>query len=264
MSTVKRGGHVSFRRPGIDPKIGTLLSRLVNGLPDVTYGTDFPIVPTWGDMHYYTGETDDLYTKNKWYAYTPNESWESMNASVVEGSALRGDIPSGVTIADYLSKFGGKMEGLIEFSEAQTLPAEKLVGEIPSGVLIRDYLKTLGGNLLGTLFMTHHDIREIKRLQGYDAQIYVEMGVDGNLTLSADSLLTLSAAVITLIGALSLIGDLSVSGSMVSSNIQAGAILNQDCSIGTSPDFSGANFHNYNLVVHDGDVVTHNGEVVHN
>lgn len=215
MATNKRGGHVSTRQAGqLDPRLGKILSRLIRGTISVTWGSDFPIRPTLGDMHYYTGVTNDSLTQNKWYAYTPNETWESMNASQVEGNAIRGDIPAGVTIADYLSKYGGKMEGEITFSEDQEIPADKLKGAIPSGVSIKDYLSTLGGNLLGTLFMTHHDIRDVALLKGYDANIYIDMNTDGEMSLAADTQITLTAATITLVGALVITGNLTISGDL--------------------------------------------------
>lgn len=281
MAIQKRGGHVSFRRPGIEPQLGKLLSRLALGVPSITQGSQFPQGPQFGDMHYYTGSTNDEYTEGNWYAYTPEGSWDSMNATNTEGKNITGDIPSGVTIADYLSKYGDTMEGEITFSDDQTLPAGKLVGDIPSGVRIKDYLPIAGGQLLGNLIMSRSNITRLGYLTGYDDNIKIDIGTDGEMSLSADSLIKLQATTLQLIGTLVLTGNITLtgdltmtgdvdvtggitaSGLLVSSNIESGAALDQDCTEGASPNLDGDNFSDYNIITHDGEVVVHNGEVIH-
>lgn len=211
----ERGNTSSTRKLVLDPKISYEIGKIKQLIPRVTYGTSFPLNPKVGDLHYYQGDTDGGYAKDNWYASKPdNGGWQSINATAVTGTNISGTIPSGVTIADYLSLFGGTMEGVISFFKDQILPAEMLKGAIPAGVTIEDYLSIYGGVLQGLLNMAGNALTRVGKITGYDTALSIDMGTDGKITISADSEIILTSALITLVGALAITGDLAISGDL--------------------------------------------------
>lgn len=213
MGIKERGNLSSTRKPVLDPKVSYELGKLKQTISRVTWGTSFPRNPTTGDMHYYTG-TDEAYTQNNWYLATPEQGWQSANAQAVSGENISGAIPSGVTIEDYLSKFGGSMEGAIEFHADQTIPAESLVGAIPSGVTIEDYISRYGDTLAGSLILAGYNLTRVGQITGLDTDIKITLDEDGKLSLDADSEITLTAATLTLAGVLAIVGDVDLTGDL--------------------------------------------------
>lgn len=256
MSTERRGNLGSSRKPYIDPKVAYELSKLQRAIPSITWGTQVPGQASVGDFHFYSGDDTADFKSNNWYVYTPTKVWHSMNATNLNASNITGAIPSGVTINDYLSLFGGVMQGLITFASTQTFPADKIApGNIPAGVKIADYVPKTGGQFTGALDFTDKNMTSLATLFGIDADTYIAMGTSGQLTLAA--------AVITLIGSIAITGALTLTGALVSSNITSGAQLDQDARAGAAPNFLATNFSDYNIVCTDDDVVTSNGEVVY-
>jgi hypothetical protein len=186
MSIKRRGNLSSSRQPGIDPKIQYELAKLKRSIPAVTFGDQFPPNPQVGDMHFYEGADTDEFKTSNWYNSDAKGNWKSMSGSSVEGTAIRGEIPTGVKIADYLSLSGGSMIGDILFASTQKLPGDKIEGTIPSGVTIADYLPIIGGQLTGNLDMSRKNITRLNKLTGYDTDISIDMGVDNILRLYAD------------------------------------------------------------------------------
>jgi len=221
----ERGNTSSTRKLVLDPKISYEIGKVKQLIPRVTYGTSFPLNPKVGDLHYYQGDTDGGYAKDNWYASKPdNGGWQSINATAVTGANISGAIPSGVTIADYLSLFGGTMEGVISFFKDQILPAEMIKGSIPAGVTIEDYLSIYGGVLQGLLNMAGNALTRVGKITGYDTALSIDMGTDGIITISSDTSLFLTAATLTLTGLLYLIGNVDISGTLA---VQLGATVDE-------------------------------------
>jgi len=205
MAFRERGNVGSTRKVVIDPRISYEIGKIKRAIPRVTYGTSFSTNPQVGDFHYFTGESTGEFTKNNWYLAKPeNKGWQSINAQAVAGGSISGAIPSGVTIEDYLSKFGGTLEGAIEFYKDQVIPAEMLTGAIPPGVTIQDYLGIYGGTMLGPIIMAGSSLTRVGTITGYDKDIKITMNNDGTLTLEADTEATLQAALISLTGAVAI------------------------------------------------------------
>lgn len=226
----ERGNTSSVRKVVVDPRVSYELGKIRQLIPRVTYGTSFPANAKVGDLHYYSGDTKETFTKDNWYAAKPdNGGWQSINAQSISGENVSGNIPTGVTIADYLSKFGGIMEGLITFVKDQILPAEMLKGKIPSGVTIEDYLSIYGGTMLGSIILAGFNLVRTGKITGYDTAIEIDLSVDGQMTLSADSL--------ALIGALVLTGAMTISSTLA---LALGAVINEFSIDGTLADNSDA------------------------
>lgn len=362
-----RGNLSSARKPGLDARVAYELSKLIRSIPNITNGDQFPgRGSVAGDMHYYTGEDTTSYKKNNWYIRTTavGEEWQSMNAtSIVPENIQAGTIGSGVKIVDYLALIGGEMLGPIVFHEDQTFKPEMLSsGIIPASVSIAGYVPVTGGTYQGNLDLSDHSISSVQKLYGKDNLIFIDMGVDGILSLSADTKISLNATTIELIGAFNLTGDLAISGdlqvngtdigiltdtdliklaldlltvngaltvtgnlqvngtnigistdtdlivmalnlltingalnlmgdltledtkkllwsdvnlyrgaanqlktddTLVSANVKAGALIDQDVQAGAAPNLKGTNFTDYNIVCTDDEVVVFNGEVVY-
>lgn len=211
----ERGNTSSTRKVVVDPRISYELGKIRQLIPRVTYGSTFPAQYKVGDLHYYQGTTEDGYVANNWYAGKPgNDGWQSINATSVTGENISGNIPAGVTIKDYLSKFGGIMEGLVTFAKDQKLPGEMVTGKIPAGVTIEDYVSIYGATMLGSLVLGGYHLTRVGTITGLDTQIKITMNQDGKLTLEADNELTLSAATLTLIGLLGVTGNVAISGDL--------------------------------------------------
>lgn len=210
----ERGNTSSTRKLVLDPKISYEIGKIKQLIPRITYGTSFPLNSKVGDLHYYQGD-DSAYAKNNWYASKPdNGGWQSINATSVVGSNISGAIPAGVTIADYLSIFGGTMEGVVTFFKDQIIPAEMLKGKIPTNVTIEDYISKYGGTLAGALVMAGNAITRAGKITGYDTDLSIDLGSDGKITISANQELILSAITLTLAGILNLTGSMTVSGNL--------------------------------------------------
>lgn len=213
-------GNLSFtRKPSVDPAIGNELAKLARAIPNLSYGDQFPgRQSTFGDMHFYTGEDTTDYKKNNWYIrpVSADETWHSMNAVSVAAEGIQaGVIGSGVKVTDSLQLLGGEMLGKIIFSADQRFKPELLEsGIIPPGVSMAGYVPATGGTYIGNLDLTDHTISSIKALYGFDNLIYIDMNVDGHLSLGADIHMILTAPNIDLIGALGLTGALIASGSI--------------------------------------------------
>ena len=213
----ERGNTSSTRKIVIDPRISYELGKIKQLIPRVTYGTSFPPQYKVGDIHYYQGATENGHVANNWYAGKPgNDGWQSINATSVTGENISGAIPTGVTIADYLSKFGGTMEGVISFFKDQKIPASALTGKIPAGVTIEDYLGIYGGTMLGPIIMAGLNIVRAGKITGYDTAIEIDLSTDGQMKLSADTL--------SLIGALALTGAMTISTTLA---LALGAAINE-------------------------------------
>lgn len=262
MALQRRGGSVSVRGIVKDPRIGKVLTKLQNALPAVTFGDQFPAQAQVGDEHFYTGEDSTEYKKNNWYKFNSIGTWTSVSGDVLQGSNIRGDIPSGVTIADYLSLFGGKMEGVIDFHEDQQIPGSSIIGDIPSGVTIADYFKKTGGQITGNVNLTDKNISRLGRLSGKDSAIYIDMATDGEMTIEADSEINLITASLLIIANAILTGDLEVSGTIEASNFGPSGNVDQDVSEGAAPSLDASNFENYNLVCDEDSTLVYEGEAV--
>jgi hypothetical protein len=211
----ERGNTSSTRKLVLDPRISYEIGKVKQLIPRITYGTSFPQNPKVGDFHYYQGDTEGDHVKDNWYAAKPsNTGWQSVNATSITGANISGEIPSGVTIADYISKFGGVLEGVLTFFKDQILPAEMIKGKIPAGVTIEDYLSIYGGTMLGSIILSGFNLTRTGLITGRDTDIKITMNEDGKLTLQADQELILSAIALTLIGALALTGSLTISGDL--------------------------------------------------
>lgn len=201
-------GNLNFsRKPGIDPIIGNELSKIARSVPNMTYGDQFPgRQSTFGDMHFYTGEDTTSYKKNNWYIrpVDADSDWHPMNATSVRPENIQaGVIGHGVKVTDSLSLYGGEMAGKIIFYETQTFKPEMMEsGVIPLNVSHAGYVPALGGHYLGDLDMTDHSISSIKKLFGLDNLIYIDMSVDGHLTLGADDHISFTAPFVSLGAAL--------------------------------------------------------------
>lgn len=225
----ERGNTSSTRKVVVDPRISYELGKIRQLIPRITYGTTFPHAPKVGDLHFYQGE-DSAYVTNNWYAAKPdNGGWQSVNATAITGENISGAIPSGVTIADYLSKFGGTMEGIITFFKDQILPAEMIKGEIPAGVTISDYLNIYGGTVLGSIIMSGFNLTRLGILTGYDSDIKITMNEDGKLSLNSDVQMILQSALISLLGAVTV---------SVTLQLALGAAINEFSTDGTLADNS--------------------------
>jgi hypothetical protein len=235
----ERGNTSSTRKVVVDPRISYELGKIKQLIPRVTYGTTFPTAYKVGDLHFYQGATEEGFVANNWYAGKPgNDGWQSINATSVTGENISGAIPSGVTIADYLSKFGGTMEGVISFFKDQKIPAELLLGRIPSGVTIEDYLGLHGGTMLGSIILAGYNLTRVGTITGLDTQIKITMNQDGTLTLEADNTLTLAAATLTLIGVLGITGAVTITGALTATGdaVIGGDLQVNGTNIGISTD----------------------------
>ena len=211
----ERGNTSSTRKVIVDPRVSYEIGKIKQLIPRVTYGSTFPAQYKVGDLHFYQGATEDGFVANNWYAGKPgNDGWQSINATSVTGENISGNIPAGVTIKDYLSKFGGIMEGLVTFAKDQKLPGEMVTGKLPAGVTIEDYVSIYGATMLGSLVLGGYHLTRVGTITGLDTQIKITMNQDGKLTLEADNELTLSAATLTLIGLLGITGDVAISGDL--------------------------------------------------
>ena len=215
MAFRERGNVGSTRKVVLDPRLSYELGRIKKAIPRVTYGTAFPPMPKVGDFHYFSGETDGSFVTNNWYAAKPeNKGWQSINAQSVIGSNISGGIPSGVTIADYLSKFGGTMEGVIEFFKDQVFQGKQLRGAITSGVTIEDYLSLYGGTMQGGIILSGFNLARVGNITGKDTDIKITLGTDGEMKLEADDTITIDATTLVLLGALGITGDVTISGDL--------------------------------------------------
>jgi len=202
MATQVRGNISSMRKQYLEPQIGFELSKLARAIPRISQGTQFPNGGAqFGDMHFFTGESNESFKKNNWYVMNPLGDWGSMNPTDISAANLVGEIPSGVKIKDYLSLFGGTMEGEIVFTEKQMFPAEQIAdGVVPPGVIVLGAFPITGGTLQGDLDMADHLISSISFLEGFDSDIYIDMSVDGHMALGADVEILLTAPSIVFAG----------------------------------------------------------------
>jgi len=224
-------GNTNFsRKPSIDPIIGNELSKLAKAMPLISYGDQFPgRNATFGDMHFYTGDDTTSYKKNNWYIrpVDPNSNWQSMNAtSVIAENIQAGTIGSGVKVTDSLQLLGGDMLGIINFFKDQKFPAAKIgPGTIPDSVLLAGYVPETGGIYTGNIDMSDHYISSIQKLYGYDNLIFIDMSVDGNLTLGSDVKMSLISPLIELTGGLHVIGNSVFTGDVTATGTIEGEIL---------------------------------------
>lgn len=229
-----RGNLGSARKPGVDPIISSELQKIIHAVSNITYGTSFPgRQATFGDMHYYTGEDTTSYKKNNWYIRTTDADadWQSMNATSVPAENIQaGTIGSGVKVLDYLPLLGGELLGKVTFHEDQTFKPEMMEsGVIPPSVSVAGYVPATGGSYIGNIDMTDHNFSSVKTIYGYDNLIYVDMSVDGHMTIAADAHLIFIAPVIDFTGALGIIGALDVSDTVTASRFIS------DVADGTAP-----------------------------
>jgi hypothetical protein len=209
---IKRRGTIgNSRLPGIDPQVNYELSRLKRVIASITFGDQFPSQTLVGDMHYYIGEDTTEFKKNNWYNVNHEGEWKSMSGASIEGSAIRGTIPSGVTVEDYLSLAGGIMTGEITFTKDQVFPAEQIEGTLPASVVVDGYLARLGGQMLGRIDMTNNDIIRIGNLKGANNEAIIDMSTAGAISITA--------ATLVLSGALSLLGSIGISGILSADHI---------------------------------------------
>jgi hypothetical protein len=211
MAIQRRGNLGSQRNPDIDPAVTYQLERLRRGIPAITYGDSFPSVADLGDMHYYTGEDSVEAKKNNWYNATNLGEWKPMSGVITDGSQIRGAIPSGVTVADYLSLLGGIMTGDIVFASTQLIPASQITGTMAADVVLNNYLKTTGGQLTGNLDMTNKQITRVQKITGL-SNTSIDMSVDGVIALLATTINI--TGIINFTGPIGITGDLAISGDL--------------------------------------------------
>lgn len=234
-----RGNLAFTRKPSIDPTIGNEIAKLARAIPNLSYGDQFPgRGATFGDMHFYTGEDTTSYKKNNWYIrpVDADSNWQPMNAtSVMAENIQAGIIGSGVKVTDSLQLMGGEMLGKIIFHETQTFKPEMLEsGIIPPSVTVAGVVPTTGGIYLGSIDMTDHFITSIGKLYGFDNLIYIDMSIDGNLTLGADVKMSLISPSIELTGAFHMIGnsvftgDVTATGTIEGNKLTDGIFMVQN------------------------------------
>jgi len=227
-------GNVNFsRKPSIDPIIGNELSKLAKAMPLISYGDQFPgRNATFGDMHFYTGDDTTSYKKNNWYIrpVDPNSNWQSMNAtSVIAENIQAGTIGAGVKVTDSLQLLGGDMLGIINFFKDQKFPAAKIgPGTIPDSVQLAGYVPATGGIYTGNIDMSDHYISSIQKLYGYDNLIFIDMSADGILSMGSDVRATITSALIELIGATTITGNLAISGDLQVNGTDIGIAADTD------------------------------------
>lgn len=245
MSIESRGQLTSVRKPGLDPRVGYEIAKLIRSIPSITQGPEFPASGVrFGDQHFFTGEDNVDFKKNNWYIKTPNASpangWQSMNATALNPANIQtGTIPTGVKVADYMPLTGGTFAGVITFAQSQTFPAERIApGILQPGVLVTGCLPINGGAMQGQIDMTNHSINSIKKLLGVDDALYIDMATDGTMALVSDSAMTLTALTIALTGTISLTGTVTLSTLNVDSGVLYVDAANNRVGINDiSPDF---------------------------
>ena len=239
MTIEQRGPLTSSRKPGLDPKVGYELSKIIRSIPSITNGTEFPSsLVRFGDMHFYTGPDTIDFKSNNWYIKTtlsePANGWQSMNATALNPANIQtGTIPTGVKISDYMPLTGGVFAGVLTFAQSQTFPAESIApGTLPPGVLVSGALALAGGAMLGSINMTNHNINSIAKLYGYDNDLLIDVSHDGLIAVSADDTITIQATTLTIAGTIAL-SSLNVDSGVLYVDITNNRVGIND----TSPDF---------------------------